>query len=491
MGYLRLAGAIVLSGLVVATSISPSRANDDPNHHVILDSFAEGVSGTSEIYALPDDQIRSVISGSANNYLSQRKLCETLDSQECSGKTGLSLRIYLPPCSNTTNNMCIEGLQVSQNSNAPLVQGNFLSLTDGRTYPANPSKGTPEASAPSQWQVPNVLNSGGSDKYVVKVLLDAFKLSTDNSLNIFDLNALVDGDSKLLPDQRVALTLHLPNTLTGWLNGRLTNSSIDVSKIDDSINRLRVEANPVTVPEVDVTLTPSQVNALPNPHFFQTGGSQWVSVNAGNPAALEWIKQLSGVMNNTSTGEHTSWFFSTIGGRQSNPCLADKTKVVGLVTTNSAVYSPGAPEFVNGFLDYQVGGLHFKADGKTLNQGTYDLLIRSDVARCLYNYTKAPISATVSVASENGDNQVGTTIVTEKDGWLHLGAYGFTYSSPIVRVKLKGTLASQASKSNQQSNQQSSSQGKVSGYPVTCVKGKVVQKIIAAKPMCPAGWTKK
>ena len=115
------------------------------------------------------------------------------------------------------------------------------------------------------------------------------------------------------------------------------------------------------------------------------------------------------------------------------------------------------------------------------------MLIRSDTARCLYNFTNAPLSASVSVSyPDGGEKQIATTVLAEKDGWLHLAAYGFSFSNPLIHVKLKGV-----SKGGNSGNAKNVGNGKQSGYPVTCVKGKKVQKIIAAKPMCPSGWTKK
>jgi len=72
--------------------------------------------------------------------------------------------------------------------------------------------------------------------------------------------------------------------------------------------------------------------------------------------------------------------------------------------------------------------------------------------------------------------------LTEKDGWLHLGAYGFTFSSPVLHVKFKQGNSSSSTKSNKNGHQ---------GFSITCVKGKVIKNIIAAKPICPSGWKKK
>jgi hypothetical protein len=63
--------------------------------------------------------------------------------------------------------------------------------------------------------------------------------------------------------------------------------------------------------------------------------------------------------------------------------------------------------------------------------------------------------------------------VSEKDGWLHLAAYGFTFSSPTISVKL-----SQAKPLAKKTT-------------ITCVKGKLTKKVTAVGPKCPAGYKKK
>jgi hypothetical protein len=42
----------------------------------------------------------------------------------------------------------------------------------------------------------------------------------------------------------------------------------------------------------------------------------------------------------------------------------------------------------------------------------------------------------VSVTSNEGIDQVATVIVSEKDGFLRLGAYGFGFSAPKIKIKL-------------------------------------------------------
>jgi hypothetical protein len=134
-------------------------------------------------------------------------------------------------------------------------------------------------------------------------------------------------------------------------------------------------------------------------------------------------------------------------------------------------YDGGAPKFQNGFLNYQVAGLHYQPDGTTLVQGSYDLVIRSEVARCLYGFSRAPLSAKISVVGV-GDKSIATTIVSEKNGWLKLAAYGFTFSKKTLRVKVT----------------------KAKPKRITCVSvadPTQIKKVKAVKPKCPKGYKKK
>ena len=62
--------------------------------------------------------------------------------------------------------------------------------------------------------------------------------------------------------------------------------------------------------------------------------------------------------------------------------------------------------------------------------------MRSDVARCVYGFTNAPIKGSISIISDKGEQKVATESVNEIKGWVSLSANGFTYSSPTIRVNL-------------------------------------------------------
>jgi hypothetical protein len=50
-------------------------------------------------------------------------------------------------------------------------------------------------------------------------------------------------------------------------------------------------------------------------------------------------------------------------------------------------------------------------DGKEF-KGMYNLVIKSDVARCIYGFSAAPVKATISIVSSDGTAQVATNQLT-------------------------------------------------------------------------------
>ena len=138
----------------------------------------------------------------------------------------------------------------------------------------------------------------------------------------------------------------------------------------------------------------------------------------------------------------SQWSFQTLvlgsdTAAKLSKCTSTSASLSGLIFTNASVFSSGAPTFDanSGSLDYKVAAPHLKPNGD-LMAGTYDLVLSSTVARCIYGFTKAPIGAKISITNADGTNQVATTIISEKDGFFRMGAYGFGFSSPTIKIKI-------------------------------------------------------
>jgi uncharacterized protein (DUF58 family) len=110
--------------------------------------------------------------------------------------------------------------------------------------------------------------------------------------------------------------------------------------------------------------------------------------------------------------------------------------------------------------------------------------MRSDVARCLYKFSTAPISASVSIVG-GSDAKIATTVVNERNGWLKLAASGFTFSEKTLQVKLSQEIVVEPTPTPSAS---ATAKPVVKKITITCVKGKSVKKVTAVKPKCPTGY---
>lgn len=184
------------------------------------------------------------------------------------------------------------------------------------------------------------------------------------------------------------------------------------------------------------------------------------------------------LISDKATTMRTKWNLQTVEDPSGTyKKCGDGKGLLGAITSNASVYSDGPPIFNEsaGTLEYKVAAPHYMKDGSTKMLGRYDLAMRSDVARCLYGFSNAPITATISIESDGGTNIVSTESVTEQNGILRLSASGFTFSSPTIKVKLtQGNSSQSASKPVKKT--------------ITCVKGSTKKKITGTNPKCPQGF---
>jgi len=281
---------------------------------------------------------------------------------------------------------------------------------------------------------------------------------------------------------------------------------------------LTVAANPIGVPSVYKHYKWVDMPAKLKEHYdpatgkyydpvtgkFINGGEGWSSgawTTAPSPYSSSAIDELNlwlPYANDIATVVPQYWSFRSLTQQElegANKCFTDATQLNGIVTTNATAYSPGPPVFDKnaGDLNYRVAAPHFVANGVDTVKGTYDLLMRSEVARCIYGFSKAPINASISIISQDGSPQIATTVVSEKSGWLYLTAKNFEFSSPTVKVKMQ---QEQAAPTPTPTATQSASDAPVQQTvakktSITCVKGKVSKKVVAVNPTCPKGYKKK
>ncbi len=297
---------------------------------------------------------------------------------------------------------------------------------------------------------------------------------------------------------RFKLQVRLSDSPAGWLHGRLRAPDIAITKTGTGIE-LSVEGEPVVVPVVGVTTTYAALPETMKTFYTKLGGQgsygeqgptgrrNQVSMPAPDrDATFSEYALWDGYIKDKANASPGFWTVRSLDVPENSAgCFKDTNKFIGVVTTNAMMYSGGPPQFNQdqGTLEYKVGAPHLTSKGEVF-KGSYDLQVSAEVARCLYKFTQAPIQASISIINESGENNIATTVLNEKDGWLRLSAYGFTFSTPTVRIKLTQDAAVVVAPSP-------TAKPVAKKITITCIKGKTTKKITAIKPKCPTGYKKK
>ena len=323
-------------------------------------------------------------------------------------------------------------------------------------------------------------------------------------------------------DLKFSVGMRLSQPLNGWFHGRVSDASVDVKSVGNNTEYM-ITAKPVIVPMVGKYSKISELPANLYDYYAKqptpiggTGKCQQFDnevsclrqqTDFSQRGMEEFLLWLS-FMKDTAISAPTMWALRTVRDGQdiNQSCYTNSADITGIVMTNATNYLSGPPVFdkENGTLDYKVAAPHFLPSGKEF-QGTYDLIINSKTARCLYGFSDAPVQATVSVVSADGTQQTTTTVVREANGWLYLAAKGFTFSSPTLRITMKQAPLKGESATPVEVPQApvvapapipvaaATPATKIATKPViktvTCVKGKVSKKVTGSS--CPVGYKKK
>ena len=319
------------------------------------------------------------------------------------------------------------------------------------------------------------------------------------------------------------VTIRLSGKLDGWIHGRLTEPSVSIKEVGNA-QEISVRGRPMQVPVVaywsDEKSLPASIQQeyatkAPTTIGLSSGGTSKRFQTNGqfNKEAIRLFNLWIPFIQDKADANPSVWVYGSLGpdtfessARAFNggsSCLKGDSGLMGLVTTNATVYDGGMPEFdrEDQTLNYQVSAPHFTSDGQEF-LGIYSLLVRSELARCIYGFSAAPVRATIEVASTDGTNRVAATTLNEREGWLSLGAYGFTYSSPVIRVKLQQDSETSQSPSPMprqeendkvtKSNPAAPMKNELSRVTkITCVKGSKTKVFKTGRVKCPKGYKKK
>ena len=294
---------------------------------------------------------------------------------------------------------------------------------------------------------------------------------------------------------RFGLTIKLGRALKGWFHGRIYQPQISVLQSSGAGQVVTIDALPVVIPIVREKVPTSSLTSELRSFLENTevsNGFGYVMPGSSGEQAFKEAKMWIPVIKDKATKSLTYWSVRTLDNYEDpliQKCSARNEGLSGVVSTNSLVYNAGPPSFdaATQNLNYKVLSPHYTSQGDVA-KGTYDLILASKVARCIYGFSSAPLKADLTILSEDGSPQVATQIINEKNGWLTLSAAGFTYSSPTIAVKLtQEAIATPVVTPSPASKSQSAAATKKS---IICVKGKLKKKITGINPKCPTGYKK-
>jgi len=464
----------------------------------------------------------------------------------------------LPPCVDSRELIsCIEAVNLIS-STGKIENYKFDKLIPGNTWPADPVSGLEAGSSASRWisaQNPNpnkglkVTVSGSlglmmaADKSVRGATLSTFQASIEpfelingnftapriyespdgfrsfgnsfspNYCNWVDTNEC--GVQTDFPsDVKIQLVLHIPTQISGWLLGRLSepefkNEPLGVSKLNrQPLDRVTLTGFPVEIPlfstKVDNSAaSPELIKDLQENTFCNSNPTQCKGYFGGGSASSYFdftykkFLMFENYFNNTATIIYPRWSIRSLRtiDKSYEACRNNSAQINGIVTTNASIYQGSPPNFENNEFSYKVAGLHYLPNKEEF-KGSYNLVLRSEFARCLYGFSNAPITASVQVTNVDGTNKVVTNTFTEKDGWLNLSIKGFTFSQPTIKTKFiqEKQLAPSPSPSPTPevvATPTPIAPTNIKNSTISCVKGKTTKKVTAVNPKCPAGYKKK
>ena len=424
--------------------------------------------------------------------------CETFleDREVCNLATPdmqFSAFNVLPVCESLDQENCIESVTFTDTTTGRSSTGTVLPLVEGVSYPAVPEINLHYgASAAGLWRVEGFANSAGSETYAVQVFERQNATSRTRRFETSEVNISVVpyytkfgsypkrevGESldvvgktqvfEMGPGEdcvwfqegecgkraafsgspEISVVVRYSKEVNGWFRGRLTETQVAVEDFSTSNYRVTVSGKPVEVPRFAVYAsrdnTPKIIeDMLPygsggSGQLYEAGSQKGAFAMDGfSNRPYDILEAYRETVNDSAFGVSSLWSIESFSLYENQECFQTADGLIGIVTTNSTAFEGTEPSFDSGYLSYKVAGLHYAPDGETVNEGRYDLVMRSDVARCLYGFKNAPVSATVSVVGEMGEEKVATTIVSEDDGWLRLAAYGFTFSEKEIQVQIK------------------------------------------------------
>lgn len=215
------------------------------------------------------------------------------------------------------------------------------------------------------------------------------------------------------PGVRFTLKARLSSEPGGWLHGRMDNPTI-LFESTKAKSLVTISAAPVKVPAFagvapydhlptgirsyfDAICASSCHSARfgPQPSNISTAKrSLLLSPKPFSTTAFSEFALWKDFLSDTASALPSQWNVRTLDKSEmqsASSCIASGSGVKGIVTTNATAYIEGPPSFdsTSKTLKYEVAAPHYEKDGKTEFKGVYNLIVREDIAECMYGFSNA------------------------------------------------------------------------------------------------------
>jgi hypothetical protein len=231
----------------------------------------------------------------------------------------------------------------------------------------------------------------------------------------------------------------------------------------------------VVVSKTDQTVVSTERLATSGAHRVIIEGVPYDTVGLG--PGVDWRND----KNSTASWNDRIIKMQIIDGRLWRNGIYAKCATQPPIVVADNSWAPSTPTFSStGGLELNVSNSHFDTDGKTPWTGRYNGTVPLATASCLWGQnlsSKSQFEASV-YEDTTGVTKAATTAVSVNNINLKIDAYGFTFSSPTIRV-------------NYVPPKNNSAAGKSPKIQtITCKKGRLTKKITSLRPRCPVGYKK-
>jgi hypothetical protein len=306
----------------------------------------------------------------------------------------------------------------------------------------------------------------------------------------------------------------------GWFQGRIGDPFVNQDNVTGTIV---ISGKPVKVSVAKAVVPgpiPAEIDNFRMPKGFTMFGENNIpdfTSDSSEYEVIAWWKLLEKYMTENAEAETYVWRMATLENSKlegynsprgyvapaMNNCLKDARGVTGIMTTNATVYDAAAPVYdkVDQSLSYSVAAPHKDSKG-VKKSGEYDLVIREDIATCVWGKGFPKATARIEVTSDNGEAQIASTVMNTREGWVTFSAKNFHYSAPKIKVKLDippeptptptptpSVVTAVATPTP--SSTPASVVATAKKITITCIKGKTTKKVTGENPKCPKGFKKK